>query len=52
MDRVQAWKESRRSCSRRMLGLWHTGGLWWDMSSMPRDASGLDGGGAEKPMFR
>lgn len=51
MDNVQEWKESRRSCSLRMLGLWHVG-LWWDMSSTPRDVSGLEGGGAVKPIFR
>ncbi|TNN63467.1 hypothetical protein EYF80_026317 [Liparis tanakae] len=51
MESVQDWNVSRRSCSRRMLGLWHVG-LWWDMSSTPREASGLEGWGAEKPMFR
>lgn len=51
MESVHGWKESRRSCSLRMLGLWHVG-LWWDISSTPRELSGLEGGGAEKPMFR
>lgn len=51
MEIAHGWKESRRSCSLRMLGLWHVG-LWWDRSSTPREASGLEGGGAEKAMFK
>ena len=51
MEIVHELKESRRSCSLRMPGLWHVG-LWWDMSSTPRELSGLEGGGAEKPIIR